>query len=115
MIIGIDFGTSGLCFAYGRLNDIFKQVTTGYFDGQIENNKISNEIILDDELKRVLAFGKDCINFLCSNHESKFHHFKHIKMNLYKKQYKIKASNSGIEVDIVDIIKLILIEAKKKQ
>ncbi len=114
MIIGIDFGTSGLGFAYGKLNDICKQVNNGYFDGQGQNNKILNEIILDDELKKVLAFGNDCISFLCSKHDFKFHHFKKIKMNLYKNIYKIKASNSNKEVDIVYIIKLILIEAKKK-
>ena len=43
MIIGIDFGTSGLGFAYGKLNDICKQVNNGYFDGQGQNNKILNE------------------------------------------------------------------------
>ena len=91
MIIGIDFGTSGLGFAYGKLNDICKQVNNGYFDGQGQNNKILNEIILDDELKKVLAFGNDCISFLCSQHDFKFHHFKKIKMNLYKNIYKKKS------------------------
>ena len=114
MIIGIDFGTSGLCFAYGRLNNNNKQVFLGHFEDQGENNKILNEIILDDELERVLAFGNDCIAFLCSKHEFIFHHFKNIKMNLYKKIYKIKASNSEKEADIVYIIKLILIETKKR-
>ena len=114
IIIGIDFGSSGLCFAYGRLNKKEKKVNIGYFDGQAENSKISNEIILDDELKRVLAFGNDCSSFLCSKQDFKFHHFKNIKMNLYKKIDRIKASNSDKEVDIVYIIKLILIETKKK-
>ena len=114
IIIWIDFGSSGLCFAYERLNNKEKKVNIGYFDGQAENSKISNEIILDDELKRVLAFGNDCSSFLCFKQDFKFHHFKNIKMNLYKKIDRIKASNSDKEVDIVYIIKLLLIETKKK-
>ena len=114
MVIGIDFGTSGLGYAYGLLNDSKKQVYFGHFENQGVNNKIINEIILDDELVKVLAFGNDCNAFLCSKHESKFHHFKNIKMNLYKKIFKIKASNSDKEADIKYIIQLILIETKKK-
>ena len=99
IIIWIDFGSSGLCFAYERLNNKEKKVNIGYFDGQAENSKISNEIILDDELKGVLAFGNDCSSFLCFKQDFKFHHFKNIKMNLYKKIDRIKASNSDKEVD----------------
>ena len=76
--------------------------------------KISNEIILDDNLTKVLAFGNACNSFLCSGHNCKFHHFKNVKMNLYKNLDKVKALNSDKEVDIEYIIKLILIETKKK-
>ena len=100
-----------LCYS---LNNDDNNVHYGHFDGQAIDNKILNEIILDDELKNILAFGNDCISFLCTKHEFKFHHFKNIKMNLYKRIYKIKASNSNKEVNIEYIIKLILIEAKKK-
>lgn len=114
IIIGIDFGTSGIGFAYGFLNDPKKEVYLGHFEGQEKAKKISTEIILDDDLKNVICFGNECKNFLCSFSSIKFHHFKKIKMNLYKKKYKIKASNSKKEADIEYIIKLILLEVKKK-
>ena len=114
IIIGIDFGTSGIGFAYGFLNDPDKTVNLGHFEGQEKTRKISSEIILDDNLENVICFGNACKNFLCSSQIIKFHHFNKIKMNLYKKIYKIKASNSGKEADIEYIIKLILLQIKKK-
>ena len=72
----------------------------GHFEGQGQNKKILNELILDDVLNNILAFGNDCISFLCSKHDENFHHFKNIKMNLYNKVYKIKAINSGKETDL---------------
>ena len=115
IIIGIDFGTSGLCYAYGALNnDRRKEIALGHFEGQGRNNKISNEIILDDELETVLAFGNLCDSFLSSTHDFNFHHFKNVKMNLYKRIYKVKATNSDKEADIEYIIYLILAEAKIK-
>ncbi len=114
IIIGIDFGTSGLCFSYGTLINRNIEPHIGHFDGQGRDNKILNEIILDDNLTQVLAFGNDCNSFLCSAHNCKFHHFKNIKMNLYNNLDKVKALNSDKEVDIEYIIKLILIETKKK-
>ena len=114
IIIGIDFGTSGLCFSYGTLINGHIEPHIGHFDGQGRDNKILNEIILDDNLTQVLAFGNDCNSFLCSAHNCKFHHFKNIKMNLYNNLDKVKALNSDKEVDIEYIIKLILIETKKK-
>ena len=113
IVVGIDFGTSGLGFAYGCINKPNEKPVLGFFDGQINNNKIPNEIILDDDLN-VLAFGKGCAPFLSSNKRNKFHHFSKIKMNLYKKIYKIKARNSNKEVDIQCIIKLILKQVKEK-
>ena len=116
-IIGIDFGSSGLCYAYGYLNEEKeKKSFIGYFENQGRAQKILNEIILDDQLSKVLAFGNDCIPFLTSEHDKNliFHHFKNIKMNLYNKVYKIRAVNSGKEADLEYIIKLILIETKKK-
>ena len=75
--------------------------------------KISAEIILDDDLN-VKAFGDDCSLYYNSINEGNFHHFYKIKMNLYDRKYKIKARNSDKEVDIQYIIKLMLIEIKKK-
>ena len=64
IIIGIDFGSSGIAFAYSFLNDKNETPTGGYFEGQQNNNKISTEIILDDNLEKILAFGDDCESFL---------------------------------------------------
>ena len=115
IIVGIDFGTSGIGFAYGFLNDPNRELYLGHFEGQDKDSKISTEIILDDDLKKVLSFGNDCKKYLCGITTEKFHHFNKIKMNLYKKIYTIKASNSNKEADIEYIIQLLLIEVKKKQ
>lgn len=114
IIIGIDFGTSGLCFSYGIPANGHLNPRIGHFEDQGQDNKISNEIILDDNLNEVLSFGNQCNSFLCSGPNRMFHHFKNIKMNLYKNLDKVKALNSDKEVDIEYIIKLILIETKKK-
>ena len=115
VIIGIDFGTAGIGFAYGFLNDPQKKVYPGHFDGQNVGSKIPTEIILDNNLENILAFGTDCSPYICSHNSNEYHHFKKIKMNLYKKIYKIKSNNQLKEVDIELIIKLMLIEVKKKQ
>ena len=86
----------------------------GHFNDQGQDNKILNEIILDDELKTILSFGNECNSFLSTRHDFNFHHFKNIKMNLYKHLDKIKVLNSEKEVDIEYIITLILLETKKK-
>ena len=112
IVIGIDFGSSGIGFAYGFFGKEKEQITTGYFDRQSNNIKIPTEIILDDDLK-LLAFGDDCISYL-SSHKNNIHHFKNIKMNLYHKQYIIKASNTDKEVNIEYIIQLILKQIKQK-
>lgn len=102
-------------FAYGYFNNIGKKIANmGHFIDQGHNNKIQNEIILDDKLQNVLSFGNECKSFLCTKHDFKFHHFKNIKMNLYSNLDTIKAINSGKEVDIVHIITLILIETKNR-
>ena len=112
-VIGVDFGSSGTAFAYGIFGEKRNEPITGYFDGQTNNNKISTEIILDDNLN-ILAFGNDCVSYLSNENNKKFYHFQNIKMNLYKKKDKIKAINGDKEVDIEKIIELILIEIKKK-
>ena len=113
VIIGIDFGSSGISFAYGFKSDQNKNVIQGHFEDQIKNSKISAEIILDNNLKEVLAFGTKCESYISHNEPNTYHHFKQIKMNLYKKNYKIKSNNQQKEVDIEYIIRLILIEVKK--
>ena len=117
IVIGIDFGSCGITFAYGYLDDPEKRAYSGEFEEQGVNKKVSTEIILDDELNTVLKFGNQCNPYLSSLNKEKvkkYHHFKNIKMNLYKKKYKIKANNSDKEVDIQYIITIILKEVKKK-
>ena len=114
VIIGIDFGTSGISFAYGFKSDKNENVISGHFDGQIQSLKIPAEIILDNSLKEVKAFGTKCENYIYQNEPNTYHHFKQIKMNLYKKNYKIKSNNQQKEVDIEYIITLMLIEVKKQ-
>ena len=88
-------------YAYGYLNEQNeKRCCIGHFENQGRAQKILNELILDDVLNNILAFGNDCISFLCSKHDENFHHFKNIKMNLYNKVYKIRAVNSGKEADL---------------
>ena len=115
IVIGIDFGSCGIAFAYGNLNNHGnREVINGRFEEQGKNDKVSNEIILDENLKEVLCFGNECNNFLNIIQEKKFHHFNHIKMNLYHKNYEIKATNSDKKVDIEYIITKILLEVKKR-
>ena len=120
IVIGIDFGSCGVTFAYGFLDDSNKTVYSGKFECQGINDKISTEIILNDKLNKVLCFGNECSNFLNTNGDQKYHHFKNIKMNLYtnnkngKNNYKIKACNSNETKDIEYIISLLLIKIKEK-
>ena len=115
VIIGIDFGSSGISFAYGFKSDQNRNVIQGHFEDQVQGTKIPAEIILDNNLKKVLAFGTKCESYISHNEPNTYHHFKQIKMNLYKKNYKIKSQNQQkeVEVDIEYIIRLILIEVKK--
>ena len=114
VIIGIDFGTSGIGFAYGFLGDKDQKARPGHFEGQDIGSKIPTEIILDNNFENVLAFVVDCASYISSHNPNEYQHFKKIKMNLYKKIYKIKSNNQLKEVDIELIIKLMLIEVKKK-
>ena len=114
IVVGIDFGTSGIGFTNGLLNDSNRELNLGHFEGQEKASKISTEIILDDDLKKVICFGNECKKYLCGITTEKFHHFNKIKMNLYKSIYIIKASNSNKEADIEYIIQLLLFEVKKK-
>ena len=114
IVIGIDFGSGGITFAYGFLDDLKKEVFPGKFEEQGIRDKVSTEIILDDELN-VKCFGNECNSYISSiSGDKKYHHFKNIKMNLYKRVYTIKANNSDKEVDIQKIITIILKEVKTK-
>ena len=112
VVVGIDFGTSGTgyAFSYNNSNDII----IGNFPGQGVDIKVPSEIILDSKLKKVLAFGLQCKKYIqCSNLKKGELYFKAIKMNLYDKNFKIKAFNSSEEYDLIDIIVKILEHVKE--
>ena len=52
-----------------------------------ENNykKILAQIILDENLENVIAFGNDCDSYIQNNPPNSYNHFTKIKMNLYHK------------------------------
>ena len=83
VIIGIDFGTSGIGFAYAFLNENnTSNVTMG---GENNYQKIPAQIILDENLENVIAFGNDCDSYIQNNPPNSYNHFTKIKMNLYHK------------------------------
>ena len=53
IIIGIDFGSCGITFAYAFLDDPKKQIFSAKFEEQETNLKVSTEIILDEDLNKV--------------------------------------------------------------
>ena len=107
VVVGIDFGTSGIGYAYG-FSDHVDRIILSNFHGQNEDSKVRSEIILDNDLEEIKAFGNECIGY-SNTHKDKtsYEYFKNIKMNLYKKIYTIKSSN-GKEADIQLIITKIL-------
>ena len=112
IVVGIDFGTVGIGYAYSFYENQ-KNIILSDLKDQLDN-KVPTEIILDNDLNDVLAFGNECAGYIRAYPKESYQYFKNIKMNLYNKIYKIKAINSGKEADLKDIITLILKETKKK-
>ena len=106
VVVGIDFGTSGIGYAYGFTNKL-DNIVLSDFHGQNSDNKVPSEIILDNYLEDILAFGSQCKSYIRTHEKEKYEHFKDIKMNLYKKIYTVKSTN-GKEIDIELIISKIL-------
>ena len=106
VVVGIDFGTAGIGYAYGFSNQLDKIILSN-FHGQISDNKVPSEIILDNYLEDILAFGAECKGYIRTHDKNSYEYFKNIKMNLYKKIYKIKSTN-GKEANIETIISKIL-------
>ena len=109
VVIGVDFGTSGTAFSYAFKNskeDILSP----------DEMKYPTEIILDSYLDKILAFGKDCRQFLSSGKgsEKKYYHFSDIKMKLYNNKWKIQANNDSKFFDLEKIITKVLIAIKNK-
>ena len=112
IIVGIDFGTAGIGYAFSIENQP-NSIIQADLEGQNQSRKVPNEIILSSDLKFILAFGAQCKQYIINNDNSDYEYFKNIKMNLYKKIYKIK-SQRGKEVDIVIVISKILEEISAK-
>ena len=106
IVVGIDFGTGGIGYAYS-LCDNKKNIILSDLKDQCDN-KVPTEIILDNEYKFILAFGNECSGYINSHYDKdSYQYFKDIKMNLYKNNDKIKSTN-GSEIDIELIISFIL-------
>ena len=108
VIVGIDFGTSGIGYAFSFSGENPNAIMLSDFHGQNADNKVSSEIILDNNLEDVLSFGNECKRYIRTHlDKNKYEYFTNIKMNLYHKKYKIKSTN-GKEADIELIIYKIL-------
>ena len=105
IVVGIDFGTAGIGYAYA-FNDNKKNIILSDLKDQLDN-KVPTEIILDNDLENVLAFGNECSSYIRAYSKENYEYFKNIKMNLYKKKEFIKSTN-GKEITIEKIISKIL-------
>ena len=86
VVIGIDFGSSGIGYAFSFNNK--EDIIIGKFPDQGIDAKIPNQIILDSNME-LLAFGVECKKYIDDN-GLKYSdlYFKKIKMNLYEnKEY----------------------------
>lgn len=109
--VGIDFGTSGTTFSYwfpkSNLDDT-ESIKVKKWEGEGTANKTSTEIILDENLKNILAFGRrDCETFI-NQGKKNFLYFSDIKMYLYKNQKDIPDNYSKGKYSIVKVISKIL-------
>ena len=111
VVVGIDFGTSGVGYAFSFYENK-SEIFPSDFSGQSKGKKVPTEIILDTDLKDVLAFGAECKQYIMGYDKDRYEYFKNIKMNLYKKIYIIKSTN-GREANIELIIAKILEEVSK--
>ena len=113
VVVGIDFGTSGIGYAYSFHNNL-NSIVFSIFPGQTGVHKVPSEIILDNKLENILAFGNECKGYIKANinKREEYQYFKNIKMNLYNKIYEINSTN-GKKVNIEIIISKILEEISK--
>ena len=98
-VVGIDFGSSGTGYAYSFNNP--NNIEFGRFPFHNYEFKTPSQIILDSNLKNVLAFGKKCDSYPLGENDL---YFKRIKMNLYKNKKFIKPENNFKSFSLIDII-----------
>ena len=113
VIVAIDFGTSGSTYAYAFIDSKDDIIHAKWPDSPDLKNP--TEIILNENMETI-KFGKECLKYLgeLKRSEEKFYHFTDIKMKLYNKETKIKATNDNIVFNIEIIISKILIFIKKE-
>ena len=107
VVVGIDFGTSGIGYAFDFSGCTTQSIILSDLPGQKSDHKVPSEIILDNYMEEVLAFGAQCKDYIMTHKKNEYEYFKNIKMNLYKNNYTIKSTN-GKEVKVETIITKIL-------
>ena len=108
--VGIDFGTSGSTFSYwypDSKSDNKESIKIKKWAGEGTANKTSTQIILDQDLNEILAFGKDCEKFIKQS-DTEYLYFSNIKMYLYKDQSEIMDNYSKKKFPLVKVIAKIL-------
>ena len=109
IVVGIDFGTAGIGYAFDFQGGNPRSIILSDFPGQSADHKVPSEIILDNYLEDVLAFGEECNSYITPSDRDKssYEYFKNIKMNLYEGIYRIKSTN-GKEANIELVISKLL-------
>ena len=110
VVVGIDFGSSGMGFAYSYFDK--NKIIHGQIYGASVDYKVPTEIILDDN-NYVLQFGSDCVKFLKEKGMGHGHYFKGIKMELYENNSTITAKNSGKKLPLKFVIQKVLEKIKE--
>ena len=109
VIVGIDFGTSGIGYCYCFESNV-NGITLSDLPGQSADRKVPTEIILDNQLESVLAFGSECGGYILTKDKNEYSYFKDIKMNLYNNNYLMKSTNgrvAGVETIISKLLESI--------
>ena len=65
---------------------------------------METEIILDDKLNEILAFGKNQCEQFIKKSQQKYLYFSNVKMFLYKNQFEITDNNSNKKYDLIKVI-----------
>lgn len=108
--VGIDFGTSGSTFSYwfpDSKSDNKESIKIKKWAGEGTANKTSTQIILDQDLNEIYAFGKNCEKFIKQS-DTEYLYFSNIKMYLYKDQSEIMDNYSKKKFPLVKVIAKIL-------
>ena len=110
VVVGIDFGSSGMGFAYSYFDKT--KIIHGQIYGASVDFKVPTEIILDDD-NYVIQFGAECVKFLKEKGLQSGNYFKDIKMLLYENKSTIIAKNTGKELPLKLVIQRVLEKIKE--